>query len=497
MRPPHAIPDLAAHALAPSAGRRVIASVSGDPASERTAGQLLRDAELLQRALKAAGLSTGEAVLLEGLTGARFVTACLAIWESDAIAIPADPSAAPGELAMLRATFMTRLSLRTGGGPGGLAPVPAPPVAGRRLEPPPGTALIKMTSGSTGRPRGVAASADQLLADGRHIIEGMGVRPDDVNVSAIPLSHSYGLGSLLMPLLMQGTALLLADPRHPESLVRALSAEPPLVFPGVPALFGMLGRPEAPPVRGGGLRLCLSAGALLPAATARAFRDRIGQPVRAFYGTSETGGICFDSSAEGDAAETHEGSVGSALPGVDVSLDPATGRVVVRGDAVAIGYLPAENAAAGAPDGHAPGGAAAPGRFQDGAFLTGDTGSWVAPHAVASCLRLTGRVGDTVNVAGRKVDPAEIERILRGIAGVRDAVVLGVPDAARGEALAACVEAEPGITRERVMERLRAELASHKLPRRLVFMDRLPRNERGKTDKDALRRALRDASEAS
>jgi acyl-CoA synthetase (AMP-forming)/AMP-acid ligase II len=487
MRSPSTIRDVAARALSPLAGRRVIATAAGDPSRERTAGQLLRDAGMLERSLKDAGLSAGDLVLLEGLTGAPFVTACLAVWARDAIVLPADPSAAAGELQMLRATFGPRLSLSPGEGPGGVA---RRAVASRvrGCDVPPGTALIKMTSGSTGRPRGVATSADQLLADGRHIIEGMDLRPDDVNVAAIPLSHSYGQGSLLMPLLMQGNAMLLADPRHSESLARALSGDAPLVFPGVPALFGMLARPGAPPVAARGLRLCLSAGALLHASTARAFRGHAGQPVRAFYGTSETGGICFDGSATGDAAETLEGAVGTALPGVDVSLDPASGRVAVRGDAVAIGYVPAvdEESAGGVP-----------GRFENGAFLTGDTGSWIAPHAVTRCLRLTGRIGELINVAGRKVDPAEVERILRGMAGVRDAVVVGVPDAARGEALAACLAAEPGITRERVMERLRAELAPHKLPRRLVFMEQLPRTERGKTDKEALRRALRDASEVT
>lgn len=487
MGSPRTIFELATRVLAPSAARRVILSAAGDADREHTAGALLHDAEAVARGLAAAGHRAGDLVLLEGLTAGRFVIACLAAWSRDAAVLPADASTAPGEMTALRAAFTPRVSLRAGEVPGGLVVIEeSPGAAGApEFEPPAGTAVIKMTSGSTGRPRGVAATADQLLADGRHIIQGMGVRPDDVNVSAVPLSHSYGQGSVLMPLLMQGTAMLVADPRHAESFARTLSGEAPMVFPGVPTLFGMLGRPDAPPVSARGLRLCLSAGALLPAATARAFRARVGQPVRAFYGTSETGGISFDASTAGDAAEREEGAVGTPLPGVEITLDADSGRVVVGGDAVAIGYTDTSDTGG-------------PGRFEDGRFLTGDLGTWTETGAREStpALRLTGRVGDIVNVAGRKVDPREVERILRDVDGVRDVVVLGVPDAARGESLAACLEADACVTREGVMARLRSELAPHKLPRRLLFMDRLPRTERGKTDRDALRRSLREAGDA-
>ncbi|MGH9868677.1 MAG: class I adenylate-forming enzyme family protein [Candidatus Polarisedimenticolia bacterium] len=466
MNPPGRIVETATRALGGSPAREVLSWAGGG----RTAEQVLAEAEALAARLRHHGLAAGEVVMLAGLPPDDFVIGCLAAWGCDAVVLAPDAQTTSAELDALRAAFAPRLVVGPDDIEGSMTASGHSPYV-----PPRGTALIKLTSGSEGRPRGVAVTADQLLADGRHLIDGMALTPDDLHVAAIPLSHSYGMGSLVMPLVLLGTPLAFVDPRHPGALAEVLSREERMVFPGVPSLFALLCRDDAPAIEARGLRLCISAGAPLPSGVARAFREKTGLPVRSFYGTSETGGISFDDSPAGDAAEVLEGCVGRPLPGLDVTLDDG-GRVVVRSDAVGLGYTHHVDGAAG--------------RFAEGAFHTADTAAWASRPGRPPELSLVGRIGAVVNVAGRKVDPAEVERALRRLPGVRDAVVIGMPDLSRGEALAACVEAEASLARDAVMAGLRRELAAWKLPRRLVVVDQMPRNERGKTDVDALRRRL-------
>jgi len=199
--------------------------------------------------------------------------------------------------------------------------------------------------------------------------------------------------------------------------------------------------------------------------------------VRAFYGASECGGITFDASPGGDAAEELEGCVGSALPGVQVRLEGEEGRVTVRSDAVASGYVP--------------GAAAGEEAFAGNLFRTGDT----ARLDSGGRLTLTGRAGSLVNVAGRKVNPREVESALMAIPGVGDAAVVGVPDAARGESLVACLVAGPGVTRKQLMDRLRLDLADYKLPRKIVFVETIPRNDRGKVARETILRMANSSRE--
>jgi acyl-CoA synthetase (AMP-forming)/AMP-acid ligase II len=420
------------------------------------------------RELRGASIQAGDVVFLEGLTGVPFVVGVLACWACDAVVLTAEPQLSLPERQALRRAFLPRILLREG--PAHLvAEGPRGPAGGAL---PDGTAVIKLSSGSTGSPRGIAVTAASLLADTEHLIKGMNIGPEDLNIGAIPLSHSYGMDSLLMPLVLQGSPLLLLSPL-PEQLAPALAIERPAVFPGVPYFYDLLARSPEVRLAPQGLKTCLCAGALLKPSTARAFRSRFGLPVRAFYGSSETGGITYDASPDGLAAESSEGCVGTPLPGVEVLLEEE-GRVVVRGANVASGYV---------------GGSGDPanGEFKGETFRTGDLGRIDAP----GLLHLTGRLGSLVNVSGRKVNPREVEAALLALPGVWDAAVLGIPDAARGESLLACLVARAGMTREEVMTFLRERVAAYKLPRRILFLPELPRSERGKLDRRLLLRQAR------
>ncbi len=307
----------------------------------------------------------------------------------------------------------------------------------------PRAAVLKLTSGSTGAPKATLTTEAQLVADATHIIAAMGIRPSDTQIAAIPVAHSYGLGNLMAPLLMQGTAFVLRDSFVPHQLPADARRFGARVFPGVPFMFEFfLTNPPAggwPP----SLQLLISAGAPLAPATARAFHEQYGVKIHSFYGSSETGGIAYDGSDEIDDS----GTVGRALPGVTVTLrnedcgmrndDPqqtnpqsnpqsairnpqCVGRVHVVSDAVASAYSDGDDDA-----------------FVDGGFLTGDCG------VLDSCQRLTllGRVSSFVNVAGKKVQPDEIEQVLRAMPGVGDVRIVAAPDARRGQQIVACVVA--------------------------------------------------------
>ena len=358
----------------------------------------------------------------------------------------------------------------------------------------PGAAVLKLTSGSTGTPKATLTTEAQLLADATHIVAAMDIRPSDVQIAAIPVSHSYGLGNLMLPLLMHGTAFVLRDSFVPHQLPDDVRQTGARVFPGVPFMFEyFLANPPAggwPPT----LTRLISAGAPLRPATVRAFHARFDVTIHSFYGSSETGGIAFD-----DADDVRDvGSVGRLLPGVVVTLRTADcgvridddelritapesainpqsairnpqspGRIHVVSNAVSSGYCDGDND-----------------DFVDGGFLTGDYGTFDARDR----LTLTGRVSSFVNVAGKKVQPEEVEHALREMAGIADVHVVAAPDERRGQQLVACVVAANGVapTALEVRRHCAARLAPHKIPRTIVFLDAIPLTSRGKTDRAAL-----------
>jgi acyl-CoA synthetase (AMP-forming)/AMP-acid ligase II len=339
-----------------------------------------------------------------------------------------------------------------------------------------GAAVLKLTSGSTGLPKATFTTEQQLLDDTAHIMEAMDIRPDDCQMSAIPLSHAYGIGNLVVPLLVCGTAIVLRESFVPHQFARDAAAYGARVFPGVPFMFDHFTAHLSPGAWPPHLERLVSAGARLETATVRAFHSSFGLKVHSFYGTSETGGIAFD-----DAPElTEDGSVGRAIPGVTIALlddagaPPGSGRVHVSGSAVASGYA--------GDDGQDEG-------FTASGFLTGDYGQL----GDSGRLFLTGRASAFINVAGRKVQPEEVEAVIRTMPGIDDVRVLGIDDRARGQQIVACIVARgraPGIVH--IRQHCAARLAAHKIPRSVLQLDRIPLTERGKTDRRRLQALIEE-----
>lgn len=337
--------------------------------------------------------------------------------------------------------------------------------------------VLKLTSGSTLLPKAAIAREAHLVNDGRHIIEAMGIEPTDINFTCIPLSHSYAIGNVVMPLVWQGTRVALRQLFSPAQFACDVADSGATVFPGVPFMFDRIKSLAPVDQLPASLRLLITAGARIDAGTVSWFRRRLDRKVHSFYGSSETGGIAYDDS-EDVSDPLH---VGRAMPETTITIresgrGPAAGRIFVEGNAVASGYAHAEGDPVAA--------------FSEGGFLTGDLGYLDGMGR----LVLTGRVSPLVNVAGRKVDPVEVERRLLELPGIADARVFGMSCDTRGQQVVAfLVRTDAALTPLAIRQRCAETLSTHKIPRRFVFVDRFPVDSRGKIDRRALQRLASSA----
>jgi long-chain acyl-CoA synthetase len=438
---------LALAAAAPDAP----ALVAGAAAVTRAA--LLAAARAMGGRFAAGGLREGDLVGVQLPNSVDFVAAFLAALERKLVLVPIDRDATETEVGAILSHFAIKgLLYRRDGG----AELTTR-VLSEHAAVPSEARLLKITSGSTGAPKGIVVSAANLLADCVNICATMEIGPGDVNFGAIPFSHSYGFSNLVTPLLAQGTAVVISNDYLPQSIVTLCNRHRCTVVPLIPMVFEHLA--AAADGRFDTVRTFLSAGAPLPPATSRRFRERFGRDIHSFYGCSECGGIAYD--RRGGAVE--RGTVGSAMENVSLSLSGE--RLVVRSEAVTLGYL--HDAQTFAP-------------FTT--FIADD----LAQISETGEIALTGRASELINTAGKKVNPREVEQVILQLDGVRQAKVYGAPAGARGEVVAAAVVASPDVTREAVREFCRARLSPHKVPRIVKLIDAIPVDDRGKVRRSAL-----------
>src|SRR5438093_313940 len=215
--------------------------------------------------------------------------------------------------------------------------------------------------------------------------------------------------------------------------------------------------------------LTLTSGAPLPRTVANKFREKFNLTIHSFYGSSECGGICYDREATNET----EGFVGRPMKGVGIEvLEPNASacQVQVRSAAVGDGYFPE-------PDEE---------KLGDGAFVPDDL---LARDD--SVFKIVGRISNVINVAGKKVNPAEVEAHLLRFTGVRQAIVFGRPAGAgalRNEEVAACVAGSRHLTEEGLLRFCRTALSPWQVPKRIFIMDAIPVNERGKISRRELAR---------
>ncbi|MFY9923218.1 MAG: class I adenylate-forming enzyme family protein [Opitutaceae bacterium] len=381
-----------------------------------------------------AGASARSRVVMSVPNGAEWFQVFLGLLSAGAVPAPIDPSE-PEEAQIGAARAIGAALLWRGGR---LQRVPG--MAARRA--PRGECLVKVTSGTSGAPKALGATDAQMEADGRQICAAMGIGPDDANLALIPLGYSYGLGNLVLPLVLQGTRVICSASALPHAVAADAKRHRPSVMPAVPPILRALATSELAPGSLSSLRLVVSAGSPLDPEVARLFLRRHGIRIHGFYGTSETGGIAFDRTGE---ATLSGRSVGPPLGGVRLSLRRDGGFSV-----------------------------SSPAVLGKGRFSPADRGEL---NALGE-LVLLGRTDRVVKVAGRRVDLAEVEQALRSLPGVNDAFVHAP---AGGEpALAAAVASRLPVAELRRL--LRRRLAPWKMPRRILALARLPATARGKAD---------------
>lgn len=435
-----------------------------------TFGELHARAAGFARELADHGVGAGDRVALVLPNHWTFAAALLGVWKLGATAAPLSPLLKPEEEGAILADVAPARVVRN------LDPCAGPWDTVAECEAP---ALIGYSSGSTGRPKGAVFTHAALTFADRSWAHMMAVTADDVVLSVLPLSHSFGMhGSLLAPLLM-GARVVILDGFRPDAVLAAVEEHRVTLFPGVATMFRRLLRaPEFAGADLSSLRLSVSGAAPCPWDLAEEWRRRSGVRILRGYGMTELfRPVSYLAEDEDDRPE----SVGRAVPGVEARVagegavgkdgagsgEGGTGELWIRTPAALEGYW---NDPAPA--------------LTDGWFRTGD----LARISGDGFVEITGRLRERILRGGYSVFPQEVEAVLAAHPEVADAAVVGVPHPDLGEEVAAFVVARPGANprADELAAYCAARLARFKYPRHVRLVPELPRGATGKVLKAEL-----------
>jgi len=342
------------------------------------------------------------------------------------------------------------------------------------------TAVILYTSGTTGRPKGAQLTHGNL-ARNAEVARGL-FQLDHASLflGVLPLFHSFGQTCALNATILAGGTLTLVTRFDPGKVLETIERERATVFAGVPTMYSaLLNHPQRERFEVSSLRLCVSGGAALPVELLRGFEAAFGCVILEGYGLSETSPIASFNHPD---RPRKPGSIGTPIEGVEMriidevgdALPPgAIGEIAIRGHNVMKGYWQQPDATAEVIN---------PG----GWFCTGDLG-YVDDDGY---YYIVDRKKEMIIRGGYNVYPREIEEILYQHPAVVEAAVVGIPDAAMGEEVGAAVVVAAGydISPREVLEFVRAQVAAYKCPRRVWFVDTLPKTATGKILKRSIER---------
>ena len=344
--------------------------------------------------------------------------------------------------------------------------------------------LLVYTSGTTGVPKGAVHTQAALLANARASAWAHGFVPGDKVLSTLPMFHVGGLCIQTLPALLAGIEVVLHPRFDPTAWLDEMNTSRPTLSLLVPATMrAVFEHPRWADTSLACLRGIMTGSSTVPVAYLETLHAR-GVPVGQVYGTTETGPVSIVLRLPHAMARV--GASGWPHPEAQVKLINAqgqevgpgeTGEVCIRADNLMRGYWRA--------DGQAGVG------LQDGWFHSGDLGQ----RAEDGCITIVGRSKDMIISGGENIYPAEIENQLVTLPGVADNAVVGVADARWGEVPVAVLVRSPDaagqtLTAEAVLQHLQSRIARFKLPRRVVFLDSLPKSALGKVQKPALQALL-------
>jgi long-chain acyl-CoA synthetase len=345
------------------------------------------------------------------------------------------------------------------------------------------TAVIIYTSGTTGRPKGAELTHFQMYMAATVAADTFGYRTDDVSMAVLPLFHVFGLSSVMNCAIRSGATLVLVPRFEVGAVLDAIEQHRVTVFCGVPTMFVALLHADLTGRDVSSLRVCVSGGASIPGEVLKGFEAVYpGAPVLEGYGLSETCALAtFNRSAE----DRRVMSIGKRMWGVEIRVvdshdhelptgPDSVGEIVLRGHNVMKGYR-------GRPE-------ATEDAMRGGWFHTGDLGY----QDEDGFFYIVDRKKDLVIRGGFNVYPREIEEVLHEHPAVREAAVIGRPDARLGEEVVAFIALKKGTpaTPEEVIAFCKERLAAYKYPREVVVLDELPKGGTGKVLKAELRATL-------
>lgn len=344
--------------------------------------------------------------------------------------------------------------------------------------------LLVYTSGTTGLPKGAVHTQAALLANARASHWAHGFVPGDKVLSTLPMFHVGGLCIQTLPALLAGVEVVLHPRFEPGAWLDEMTASRPTLSLLVPATMrALFEHPRWADTSLACLRGVMTGSSTVPLAYLQTLHAR-GVPVGQVYGTTETGPVSIVLRLPDAVA--HAGASGWPQPEAQVRLVDAQGREVAPGETGEV-CIHAANVMQGYWNAQGTPGIG----LQDGWFHSGDLGQ----RSADGCITIVGRSKDMVISGGENIYPAEIENLLLTLAGVAECAVVGLPDARWGEVPVAVLVRTPdaagqALNEEGVLAHLQPRIARFKLPRRVVFLNGLPKSALGKVQKPLLQADL-------
>ncbi len=344
-------------------------------------------------------------------------------------------------------------------------------------------AMIIYTSGTTGQPKGAVLTHANLVHDALNIIKVWEITDADVLCHALPLFHIHGLCFALHTALIAGAKVIMLDAFRPEQVIDVLSKKEGslscTIFMAVPTMYNRLFDVlPADPLDFRHVRLWTSGSAPLRPKDFHRIKEIFGKEPVEREGMSETG-MNFSNPLHG---EKKPGSIGLPLPGLEVKImDPVeltevrtgeTGEIWLKGPGITPGYWGKKEETEKA--------------FVDGWLRTGDLGK--VDEDGYYCI--TDRLKHIIITGGENVSPKEIESVIHQHGAVNESCVVGVPDEKWGEIIAAAIRLKPNVvaTAQSIQDHCRQHLLSWKCPKKIIFVDEIPRNTMGKVLKEGVKR---------
>lgn len=470
-----------------------------------TYGELAERTARIASYLQVNGIGHGDRVAIHLPNSVDWVEACLGIVRAGAVAVPMSFDATSEEItyrikdAQCVAAFGRQqrfdllreaspaihvIAFENGEGEAGAeGSAGQPPRDPLDMERP---AFIIYTSGTTGRAKGVVLSLQGMLwVTAACWAPIAGLSADDYVLNSLPLYHSYALNLAVVSIVATGASEYLMESFSTSRLAEVLANEPITLLPGVPTVFHyMLERAKEEGRRTlSNVRICLSAGAVLPGPLNQEFENWFGVKLLDGYGITETSTMVTLNSPRGSRIM---GSCGLPLPGlatrvVDLygrDVEPGSeGELIVRGPNVMLGYHNNPEATASA--------------LRDGWYHTGD----LARLDRFGFLSVTGRLKEIIIRGGQNIAPAEVEEAIFAHESVLDCAVVGIPHKFLGEVPVAFIIPRDGhqLDEAVLLAHCQARLSSYKIPHVVHVVAEIPRTASGKIQRFKLKELLREA----